>query len=441
MSTEDRVRAATRARTDLVRQVRPLELPDELPARGRRSRHARPARDPRRWLTWGAPLAAAALVMGVALTLVLLRQAPASQPGPVTSTSASPVPSAIPRYYVALAFNSARTQMQAEVVDDQTGRTVAVVNPPATQSFNGVTGAADDRTFVLVSGTYNSPRLSTFYLLRFTPGAAHPTQLTELPIQPVPAIASVAAHMSGLALSPDGRELAVMWASNNIGTNPVTSLTVYSMSSGAVLHTWITRNNINNSYGGGANAEALAWVDGDRSLDFRWMAPPDYNWDGSSGPTPADSIRTIDVTAPGGDLLADSREVLRLPVNVTADKTKAKHSWLCITEVTAGDGTVVCGTSSSAPSFVEVCSTVPPSFVTYSGTTGKRLKVLYQWHGQCLYAVADPLWTDSGGRHVIAYLFLSDKGIKTSLTSKVGLIVDGKFTPLPKLVSGGDLAF
>ena len=33
---EERVRAATRARAGLVGQVRPLELPDELPARGRR---------------------------------------------------------------------------------------------------------------------------------------------------------------------------------------------------------------------------------------------------------------------------------------------------------------------------------------------------------------------------------------------------------------------
>ena len=137
---EERVRAATRARADLVGQVRPLELPDELPARGRQSRRVRATRASRHWLTWGAPIAAAALVAAVALALVLLRQAPVPQPGPVTSTSASPVPSAIPRYYVALAFNSARTQMQAVVVDDQTGRTVAVVNPTATQSFNGVTG-------------------------------------------------------------------------------------------------------------------------------------------------------------------------------------------------------------------------------------------------------------------------------------------------------------
>ena len=46
MSTEDRVRAATRARTDLVTRIRPLELPDELAVRARRPRFAR------RWNGW-----------------------------------------------------------------------------------------------------------------------------------------------------------------------------------------------------------------------------------------------------------------------------------------------------------------------------------------------------------------------------------------------------
>ena len=440
MSTEDRVRAATRARADLVRQVCPLELPDELPARGRRSRRARPAyltRPARHWLTWGAPIAAAALVIAVALALVLLRQAPA--PGPLTSTSTPSVTAAIPRYYVALVNGTAGPETKAVVGDDQTGRTVAVLNPAAGQSFDGVTGAADDRTFVVMNyanSTQPTQRagsragfVATWYLLRIAPGTARPAQLTKLPIKPM------VAHVSGLALSPDGRELAVMWQPA-IQVDAATHLAVYSMSSGAVLRTWSTRYNLNMSYGPGANAEALAWVDGGRSLDFRWIAPADYRWVGSPGPTVANTIRAINVTAPGGDLLADSRVVLQVPQIVTADKTKTRHSWPCANEVTAGDGTIICGTISSASvSFEEVCSTVPPSLVTYSGITRKRLKVLYQWHGQCLYANAVPLWTDSAGRHVIAFLFLSEKGIKTSLTSEVGLVADETFTSLPKLVS------
>jgi hypothetical protein len=440
MSIEDRVRAATRARADLVRKVRPLELPDALPARRRRGAHARPARDPRRWLTWGAPLAAAALVMGVALALVLLRQAPASQPDPVTSTSASPVPAAIPRYYVALEYGSANSGMKAVIGDDSTGQRVAVLNPTAAQNFYGVTGAADDRTFVVMNYA-NSTQLSTWYLLRLTPGAAHPTQLSKLPIQPVKA------HVNGLALSPDGRELAVMWRTATTQTNAVTYLAVYSMSSGAVLHTWITKGDNINAIAGGANGAALSWVNGGRSLDFHWVVTTAGT--GGAHRSWTDTMRTIDVAAHGADLLAGSRVVLQLPLTATTDKTKTRFSAPCAREVTASDGTVVCGTSSFTDvSFEEVCSTVPPSFVTYSETTGKKLTVRYQWHGQCLEAQAMPVWTDSAGRHVIAFLLLSEKGIKTSLTDEFGLIADGKFTSLPKLAVGegadldqGGLAF
>ncbi len=101
MSTEDRVRAATRARANLVGQVRPLELPDELPARGRvsrRARAARPAYRPPRphWLNWGAPIAAAALVTAWPWPWSCSARPPAPQLGPDASTSAPPVPAAGP---------------------------------------------------------------------------------------------------------------------------------------------------------------------------------------------------------------------------------------------------------------------------------------------------------------------------------------------------------
>jgi hypothetical protein len=49
MSIEDRLRAATRARAALVRDLRPLDLPDDPPAPGRRTGGIR------RRLTWGDP--------------------------------------------------------------------------------------------------------------------------------------------------------------------------------------------------------------------------------------------------------------------------------------------------------------------------------------------------------------------------------------------------
>ena len=271
MSTEDRVRAATRARAGLVRQVRPLELPDELPARGRRISRARPARPAyparpgRHWLNWGAPLAAAALVTALALALVLLRQAPPPPSCPVAPTSAPPAAAAIPRYYVALAYGSAGSGMKAVVGDDQTGRTVAVLNPTAAQNFYGVTGAADDRTFVVMNYT-NSTQETTWYLLRLTPGAAHPTQLTQAPHP-----ADRRPRVNGLALSPDGRELAVMWriatTADQRGDLPGGLLGVVRCRTAHLGHQGRQHQRDRR---GRPTRMSLAWVDGDRSLDFRW---------------------------------------------------------------------------------------------------------------------------------------------------------------------------
>jgi hypothetical protein len=428
VTIEERLRAANQAVADGMRPVRPLELPGEQPARvpaGRRSR---------RWLSWGAPLAAAALVTAVAVVLALVRQAggpPPVTPTPATGGSAAALAS-IPRYYVALAGvgPSRPGVLKAVVGDDQTGRTVAVLNPSAGQNFQGVTGAADDRTFVVTSYAGTE---TTWYLLRLTPGAARPAQLTKLPIKPV------AARVAGLALSPDGRELAVIWTATT-KTNAVTYLVVYSVTSGAAQRTWTTKVDSTNPSGGWAYGQGLSWVNGDQSIDFRWQVLK-Y---GTGIYT--NMIRRVDVTAPGGDLVADSRVAVRLLNNVAV--TKTMRSWPCATSLTAGNGTVVCGTLSTGASFQEVCSTVPPSFVTYSGTTGKRLKVLYQYHGQCLYAVSDVVWTDPTASRVIAFLLLSEKGINMAATDQFGVVTDGRFTPLPKLVVGngnasdaGGLAF
>jgi hypothetical protein len=142
--------------------------------------------------------------------------------------------------------------MAAVVGDDRTGRKVAACVPSADQNFYGVTAAADDRTLVVMNYEANQQE-TTWYLLRLTPGAAHPTRLTKLPMPPL------AAHVNGLALSPDGRELAVMWRSATTETNEVTHLLVYSMASGAVLHAWTTKAVNDNSLGGNANSEGLSW--------------------------------------------------------------------------------------------------------------------------------------------------------------------------------------
>lgn len=422
MSTEDRVRAAARARTDLVRDIRPLEFPAEQPARVRRAR---------RWLGWGAPIAAATLVTALALTLVLLRQAGGPQPGPATpgsgssaAASGSLAAASIPRYYVALAYISSTSSRTKVVVgDDQTGRQVAVVNPSAGQSFYGVTAAADDRTFVVAS--YEAARQeTTWYLLRLTPGAVHPSQLTKLPIRPV------GAQVNGLALSPDGRELAVMWRAATTATNAATQLSVYSLSTGLVLGSWFTPGPVNTLLGVGANGVNLTWVNGDRSLDFLWGDPVQ---DGRK------TIRSLDVTAGGHDLIGDSRLVLRLPAGPAGPASLTREA-PCASLLVASDRAAICGSDSFGDKPGDGCSAVPPSFTSYSLITGKQLKVLYRYQGECgnwQGAQTAVLWTDPAGSHVIALIFLDLQGKPASAPadSLLGLVTNGHFTPLPALVT------
>jgi len=432
MSVEDRLRAAARARTDVVTSVRPLELPGELPAPVRRNRRTS------RWFSWGAPIAAAAVVTALALTLALLRQADGTQPRPSVSTSDSAAAASIPRYYVELAYTgSTSSQMKAIVGDDRNGRLIADLHPTASQNFYGVTAAADDRTFVVMNYDNLNPQ-TTWYLLRIAPYTAHPARLTKLPIKPV------FAHVSGLALSPDGRELAVMWRTATTQTNAVSWLAVYSMSSGAKLATWVTYGD-NENLIGGPNEAGLSWVNGDRGLDFRWATPPRVSKSGKVVTPGKLTIRAVDVTAGPHDLLADSRVVMQFPRSVTQQKTRTFVT-PCASSLAARNGSVVCGTvAASWVSGEEGCRYVQPSFLSYSAAAGK---VLYRYQGNCLNGQSEVLWTDPSGSQAIAFLLLAFKGVKASAGDKFGVVGGGRLTPLPALIvpsgavdSAGSIAF
>jgi hypothetical protein len=196
-----------------------------------------------------------------------------------------------------------------------------------------------------------------------------------------------------------------------------------------VLHRWGNRS-ANGALGTGANAEGLSWVDGDRSLDFRWGVVSPF-----SNPR---QVRTIDLTAAGADLLGSSRVALTEPPGIApADSGPADgtSSVPCLDSLAAPDGTIVCGSVSigGSPSG-DACRAVPPSFVSYSGTTGKRLRLLYQYRGHCLEGRSEPLWTDAGGRQVLALFMLQVNGEGASASNQFALISDGHFTPLPRLV-------
>jgi hypothetical protein len=203
VSIEDRVRTATEATAATVGEIRPLTLPDEEPPA--RPRRFRPLPTGRGWEGWLVPLAAAMVVIAVAATLVAVRNPPRAagkaSPGPAASHPAgsTPVaapadPDAVPQYFVAISNLKTTGSVTPEptgkgdllglprpdsvvVADTLTGQRLATLTPPAGSTFIGVTGARDDRTFLLDSvpinnsGFVSSNEQRTWYLLKIRPGS------------------------------------------------------------------------------------------------------------------------------------------------------------------------------------------------------------------------------------------------------------------------------
>jgi hypothetical protein len=230
-SIEDRISAATRAAADTVRPdtIPPLRLPADGQAR------SRPGRS---WARLLAPAAAAIAVVVLVVAVVVVSRHMHRAATPANSPVASYVASGqVPPYFVALAATGAanRSPANAEVHATADGRRLATVNPSAPDGTIGaVTGAADDRTFVLAEQPWAQQGVQqyqprSFYLLRLG-SAGQVSSLTKLPIS-VPADNT----LRGLALSPDGRRLAVAVQPGAVAMP--CRLTVYTLGSGAA-RTW-----------------------------------------------------------------------------------------------------------------------------------------------------------------------------------------------------------
>lgn len=213
--------------------------------------------------------------------------------------------------------------------------------------FAGVTGAADDRMFVLDSvpaGNYPA-RSHAWYLMRIDKG----TGLTRLPI----AGPAVSAQIQGLALSPDGGTLALLFQPGALSA-PLT-LRTYSLASGRALRTWTTPSPNGSPVSmtpSSDNYAVLSWI-GERALAFRY---PVY--------TVPYSLRTLSLASKGGDFLKASEFAMADPGD--------RHD--CAGPRIATDGrTVVCGTLGSATGS---CVQEQPGFDLLSTATGKLIRVL-----------------------------------------------------------------
>ena len=406
---EDLVRTATLAGASLIRDVRPLGAP--APTRLRR----RPGPAPRRWVSWGGPLAAVAAVVAIALTLVAVRQP--GTPAPVTSGTGTAAPATIPRYYV----SGGGSRGPLIVGDDLTGKVIATIAPPPGLYLRDVRGTADDRTFVVqdaVSTAPTRPLSYTWYLLRITPGSAHQYQLTKLPV----ALSGNKGFVLAYALSPDGRELAVE-SRGGTGARPVITLGIYSVSTGAQLHAWTAPAQITSEGG----ERALSWTSGGRQLVFLANA-------GSAGDL---QLRALDITGTGTDLVAGSRALL------TADNADTSAcSWL---QITPDGGTVICDTEVGAPGadVSGACANGALKFLAFPLSVQRRpLRVLYQYLGGCHHGATFTLWTDASASSIIGVTEIGTAAPGVKDAYAIGVITGGRFRPLniAKSIPPGDYA-
>jgi hypothetical protein len=240
---EDRLRAATKAIAQTVDDSAPplqLPVPGRTPDRGRVSQLRLPAGTSgrrrslppaRRWLPAAAAVVA---VLAVAAVLVVL----ASGTRPARPVGAGPL-AQLPPYYVALRRvpGSAAEPFRDEAVVRSTvsGRDVAVVAvPKGYRNFLAVSGSESGLTFVLSAGKSTGGLLiglaTKLYLLRVRPSAAlgHRAVLSALTALSLPDVSL----LTGIALSPDGRMLAVS-AERTTGRAPEFILEAYNLVTGA----------------------------------------------------------------------------------------------------------------------------------------------------------------------------------------------------------------
>jgi hypothetical protein len=425
MSTEERLRAATRAAADTVPpgNAPPLRLPPE-PAghlgRGRR----------RRWLGAMTPLAAAAAVAAVVIASPTLTPDAHRPPGG-TDPARSGALSSVPPYYVALTSQAAPARVVIRAT--ATGAVVATVKPPKPYgTFTFVTGAADDRTFVLAaqrwwpiaSGTRglaaekrDNTTAVVFFRLRFDPatGSAGLIRLSRLP-------APQSTQLGGIGLSPDGTRLAL---DLDVVTTPGGSgqpalrgpgIQVVTLATGSLREwAWPGAGWVGNTKPLG---QPLSWTADGRTLAFQ-------EWKGNNA-----QIRLLDTTAPSSDLRS-SRLVRKFP-----DGYGVTTLGLVSNSLITPDGTTLV-TANARYQRHPVRSGLQIS--EFDARTGAVTHALARWRlssrGQ---SWQDVLWTSSSGRTLIVTTPPGTGPGTASLDRPLGPVTgiltrDGQFTPLPGL--------
>jgi hypothetical protein len=310
---DERIHAAFEARAD---EIPPVAPPLELQPSRRRSGSAARGGDrlrlaSARW--WLPPLVAALAVVVVVLgALAVGRAMPGTPSKPALPAASAPIQTSVPPYYVAIITDRPLSgyglpASVATVRDTATGKVLATVRPPSPYTgFSQVSGATDDRTFVLLANTrpaFGTANMERFYLLRISPSAASAAGRASLTALPASFI-SGGNDVTTMALSPDGRALAAILTPSPPSANslPEASLSVFYLATGST-RTWLRyvchqHKCQQNEFGSGDPNSTLpvtlTWAQNGKSLAFT--------------PGPAiTQLRLLDLHASGDNAQANSK--------------------------------------------------------------------------------------------------------------------------------------
>jgi hypothetical protein len=358
------------------------------PARRLRGHWYRITSRGRSWPRLIVPLTAAAATVAVIAGSVLIatRFGPApARPGGRAGRSATVpplpfTPDGLPGYFAQVPNPPHNGTLR--IVATATGRTAATIQLPG----QVVTMAASEGAFF---AAIRRGQQKTFYEIRL---GAHGTsaRATKLPIPPV------TASIGFIAASPDSSKLAISTYAPRVplpygAIYNIQNLIVASTATGAE-HRWRTPPQDRKG-----SMELMNWLADGKTLAFTWTGPAEVS--------PSTSLRLLDTTAPGDDLLA-SRPVLR-DFNRAGDFSYTispdGHTAIGIEQCLPG-----CGPGS--PGIVQGHRAVLGSLIEFSTATGNA-RVLYEeppppgTSSRRDSACNDPLWISGSGRTLLLYCF------------------------------------
>jgi hypothetical protein len=407
ITTEDRVRAAARAAAATVPpdSAPPLRLP------------ADPGRRPGLLARVRAmtPLAAAiSVIAAIAAAMAIAHSIGSHQAGPRGGPAVSGAAAlrSIPPYYAALVGPEGMPH-PAIIRATATGRVLATVTPPRPyHGFTFISGAADDRTFVLAAQRWwpiargqrgqaaeikNGATPVAFFRLRFDPvtRTAHLTALRTVGQM-------TATDLSGIALSPDGSRLALV-------VRPA-EIKVITLATGAAREwiwpgtTGLSAPPVASTWVGNAKPAGapLSWTADGRTLAFQL-------WTRSGGIT---EVRLLDTTGPGTNLRAARSSVAFIGLG------KLKYGPYGNTIITPDGSRIVTVANRPGAPLAKV--------IEYSARTGKPVSSLGR--GSAIQEMPwDVLWANRDGSTVIVSAALPGDPAH----SGVAVLRHGQTTPLP----------